>query len=244
MSATNATGLIVERHGAVLSLTLDNAADGNKMSGDMFDTMLDVLRAEANVPQSRVLRIRAKGKTFCTGRERGGREAAAIRHEAARIIEVKRLLRTSSMISIAEVQGDALGFGFGMAILCDFAIVAEHVSLGFPEMKMGLAPSAIMTYLGDYALPRHAFPLVLFGDPFTPADALKIGLINETVAADALSSRADALTDRILALDETAARNCKQFFQTTLQGTFDENCRLAVDTLTVGSLGVLARANR
>src|SRR5476649_1538674 len=214
MSATQSTGLIVERQGAVLSLTLDNAADGNKMSGDMFDSMLEVLRSEANVPQARVLRIRAKGKVFCTGRERGGRDAATIHHEAARILELKRLLRTSSMISIAEVQGDALGFGFGMEILCDFAIVAAQAALGFPEMKMGLAPSAIMTYLGDYALPRHAFPLVLFGDPFTPADALKIGLINETVAADALSSRADALTDRILALDETAARNCKQFFQT------------------------------
>jgi len=243
MSATQNTGLLVERQGGVLTVTLDNAADGNKMSGDMFDTMLETLRAEANYPLARVLHIRATGKAFCTGRERGGRDAKSIRHEAARIIEVKRLLRTSPMISVAEVQGDALGFGFGMAILCDFAIVASHVTLGFPEMKMGLAPAAIMTYLGDYALPRHAFGLVLFGDPVTPADAVKIGLINEAVAADALSSQVGALIERILALDETAARNCKQFFQATLQASFDENCRVAIDTLTVGSLGVLARAN-
>jgi enoyl-CoA hydratase/carnithine racemase len=128
------------------------------------------------------------------------------------------------LISVAEVQGEAFGFGFGLAILCDFALVAERAALGFPEMRHGLAPSAIMSYLGEYTLPRFAFPLVLFGDPMEPKRALQIGLISQIVPAKRLTAEADALIKRILHLDPAAARRCKQFFQNAQQNSFDENC--------------------
>lgn len=232
---------MIDRTEDVLTFTLDNAEHGNQITGVMFDAMLATLQQEASQPSARVLRIRARGKAFCTGRERAGRDVETIRGEAARIIEAKRALRTSPLITVAEVQGDAFGFGFGLAILCDFVLVAEHAVLKFPEMRSGLPPSAIMAYLGEYALPRFAFPLVLFGDPIAPQHALQIGLISQVCTADGLAGEADALVERILRLDPTAVRRCKEFFQTAQQNNFNQNCRLAIDALTVGSLTVLAR---
>lgn len=240
-SASAAPGLVIERTQEVLTFTLDNAKHDNKVTRAMFEAMLATLQEQASRPSARVLRIRARGKVFCTGRERAARNVEAIRNESARIIEVKRALRTSPLISVAEVQGDAFGFGFGLAILCDFVLVAEHASLRFPEMRSGLPPAAIMAYLGEYALPRFAFPLVLFGDPIAPPTAMQIGLISQVCSADRLSAEADALIARILALDPTAARRCKEFFQTAQQNSFDQNCRLAIDALTVGVLTVLAK---
>lgn len=237
----NARGLLVERAGDILSFTLDDTERGNQVTGAMFDTMLVELRREVSHPVARVLRIRARGEVFCTGRERAGRDAEAIRSEAARIIEVKRLLRTSPLISVAEVQGDAYGFGFGLAILCDFVLVAEPAQLGFPEMRHGLPPTAIMAYLGEYTLPRFAFPLVLFGDPISPERALQIGLISQVCSADRLKSDADALVERILALDPSAARRCKEFFLAAQQRSFDQNCNAALEALIAGSLAVLAK---
>jgi methylglutaconyl-CoA hydratase len=98
-----------------------------------------------------------------------------------------------------------------------------------------------MAYLGEYALPRFAFPLVLFGDPITPQQAQQIGLISHVSPVTKLTSDVEALIERILRLDANAARNCKEFFQATLQNTFDQNCRLATDALTAGSMAVLAR---
>jgi methylglutaconyl-CoA hydratase len=125
--------------------------------------------------------------------------------------------------------------------VCDFVYVSSNASLGFPEMKFGLAPAAIMAYLGEYALPRFAFPLVLFGDPIGPERAREIGLISHVSAAASLASDVNALIERILHLDPNAARNCKEFFQATLQNTFEQNCRLAADALTAGSMAVLSR---
>ena len=241
LSDSNVPGLEIERTGQVVTFVLNDAENGNQVSGAMFDAMLAELKAQASRPSAVVLRIRARGPIFCRGRERKGRDVVAIRHEAARIIEVKRLLRTSSLISVAEVQGDAFGFGFGLAILCDFVLVAEHARLGFPEMRSGLPPAAIMAYLGEYALPRFAFPLVLFGDPVDPQQAKQMGLISQVCQPGRLVGEADALIKRILELDPTAARRCKEFFQTAQQNSFDQNCRLAIETLTVGSMIVLAR---
>jgi len=232
--------LVIERAGDVLTFILDNIERGNQITGAMFEAMLAELQREASQPAARVLRIRARGKVFCTGRERAGRNPETIRSEAARIIEVKRLLRTSPLISVAEVQGDAFGFGFGLAILCDFALVAEHAHLGFPEMRAGLPPAAIMAYLGEYTLPRFAFPLVFFGDSINPERALQIGLISQVCPVDRLESEADALVERILQLDPSAARCCKEFFLAAQQNSFDQNCRTAVEALTTGSMAVLA----
>lgn len=240
-SAESAPGVIIERAGDVLTFTLNNGGNENEVTGPMFDAMLAELRREAARPGARALRIRARGKVFCTGRERAGRDSEAVRRESERLIEFKRALRLSPLISVAEVQGDAFGFGFGLAIVCDFVYVAGSASLGFPEMKFGLAPAAIMAYLGEYALPRFAFPLVLFGDPIAPERAREIGLISHISPAASLSSDVNALIERILRLDPNAARNCKEFFQATLQNTFEQNCRLAADALTAGSMAVLSR---
>jgi methylglutaconyl-CoA hydratase len=233
--------VIVERAGDVLTFTLDNAEHGNEVTSAMFDAMLAELRAEACKPTARVLRMRARGKVFCTGRERAGRDVVTIRHESARLIELKRTLRTASLISVAEVQGDAYGFGFGLAIVCDFVLVAEHASLGFPEMRSGLAPAAIMAYLGVYTLPRWAFPLVLFGEPIDPQHALQIGLISQVSPAARLASDANALVERILRLDPESVRRCKEFFLTAQKNSFDQNCRLAIDALTIGSMNALRK---
>ncbi len=230
----------IHRTHDVLTFTLNNPDHGNEVTGPMFDAMLAELRSESPEPRARVLRIRARGKVFCTGRERAARDQASVRAEVSRLIEFKRLVRTSSLISVAEVQGDALGFGMGLAIVTDFPLVAETASLGFPEMTHGLAPAAIMAYLGEYALPRFAFPLVLFGQPFTPQNALEIGLISQVVPAANLSAEADKLISRILQLDPGAARRCKEFFLAAQSNTFEKNCGLAAEALTAGTLAALA----
>ena len=236
-----ATGVVIERAGDVLTFTLDNPSHGNEVTGAMFDAMQAELRSEAAAPVARVLRIRAHGKVFCTGRERAGRDAKSLRAEVRRLVEFKRALRTSPLISVAEVQGDAFGFGFGLAIVCDFVLVAENASLAFPEMHSGLPPSAIMAYLGEYALPRAAFPLVLFGDPISPHRALHIGLISHVCPPEQLAGEANALVARILRLDPEATRRCKEFFLAAQQNSYDENRRHAIRALTEDSLAMLNR---
>jgi enoyl-CoA hydratase/carnithine racemase len=229
----------MERDGDVLVMTLDNPP-GNEITGAMFDAMLEALRAEAVSLRARVLRIRAEREAFCLGRERAGRDEASIRAEVTRLIALKHAVMASPMISVAEVQGDAAGFGVGLAVACDFTVVAETATLSFPEMRKGLPPAAIMAYLGRYALPKHVFPLLLLAPDFTAAHARDIGLVTQVARRDALRGDVDDLVRRILALDPDAVRQCKAFFRAAQDGALDDNFSRATDLLTARTLRLLA----
>src|SRR5258708_39156462 len=97
-NANAGNGVLIDRIEDVLPFTLDNSSHGNEVTGVMFDAMLAELRKEASKPRARVLRIRARGNVFCTGRERAGRTPAAIRRESARILKFKAALRSSPLI--------------------------------------------------------------------------------------------------------------------------------------------------
>jgi methylglutaconyl-CoA hydratase len=243
-SSLSTPSVLITLAAGVLTFTLDNQAAGNEVTGPMFDAMLASLSEQAARPTARVLRLRANGPTFCTGRERVGRDAASLRSEVTRLIELKKALRNTSLITIAEVQGDAHGFGAGLAILCDFTLVSSQASLAFPEMRKGLPPAAIMAYLGSYSLPKALFGWVLFGDAFTPEQALAAGLVTRVCAPETLSDEAAALADRVLLLDEEGVRHCKAFFQQAQESTLEQNFRLATEGLVVSSLRLMDAARR
>src|ERR1700687_5745276 len=87
-SPTAGKEVVIDRTADVLTFTLDNSSHGNEVTGVMFDAMLAELRKDASKPRARVLRIRARGNVFCTGRERAGRTAPAIRRESAPVLQV------------------------------------------------------------------------------------------------------------------------------------------------------------
>src|SRR5260370_35035489 len=99
--APSPIGVLIDRTADVLTFTLDNSSNGNEVNGAMFDAMLAELHREGLRPRARVLRIRARGSTFCTGREHAGRTTATIRRESLRLLKFKAALRCRALISIA-----------------------------------------------------------------------------------------------------------------------------------------------
>ncbi|MGV7243933.1 enoyl-CoA hydratase/isomerase family protein, partial [Caballeronia sp. M23-90] len=65
-------------------------------------------------------------------------------------------------------------------------------------------------------------------------------LVTRVCAPDALQADTDALVERILALDETGARQCKSFFQNAEESSLEHNFRCATETLTVSALRLMA----
>jgi len=101
---------------------------------------------------------------------------------------------------IACVNGFALGGGCELALACTMRIASENAKLGQPEVKLGVIPG----YGGTQRLPRlvgkgQAMQLVLTGEMISAQEALRIGLVNEVVAAAELIPRAEAIAKKIIA---------------------------------------------
>jgi enoyl-CoA hydratase len=113
-------------------------------------------------------------------------------------------------VSIAAVNGVALGGGCELALACDLRIAAEHAVFGLPEPTLGIIPGAG----GTQRLPRivglgRAKEMILTGARWDAAQALSYGLVSAVVPAAGLLEAARAMAERVLALGPLAVRLAK-----------------------------------
>jgi enoyl-CoA hydratase/carnithine racemase len=158
--------------------------------------------SEAAAQRARVLLLRGSGRAFCAGadlKERKGMDLAArLAHNAA-IRGAIDTVAGARFVTIAVLNGLALGGGLELALACDLRIAAAGITLGLPESRVGAFPGAG----GTQRLPRligvsRALQLMLSGEPVSSEYALSIGLVNEVVAPEELDARAHSFA-RMLA---------------------------------------------
>ena len=94
--------------------------------------------------------------------------------------EVLNRLEDLPQPTIAALNGIVLGGGIEMALCCDYRILAQEVTLGFPEIGIGLFPgSGGLVRLPQLVGKTKAKELMLFGEKISAQEALDIGLVNE-----------------------------------------------------------------
>lgn len=121
---------------------------------------------------------------------------------------------------IAAVSGFALGGGCELALACDLRIASERAKFGQPETLLGIIPGGGGTQrMARLIGPSRAKELILTGRQVGAEEALRIGLVNEVVAADELHDRALALAAELAAGAVVAQGLAKQAVDRGLQGS-------------------------
>jgi methylglutaconyl-CoA hydratase len=207
----------------------------NLYSLEVCRRLTELLR---NPPEgAHILRLRAAGDAFCLGRERGGTTPAEVRTEAEVLVALMRALRTTRLVTVAEVQGDAAGFGVGLAAFSDVSIALETARFSFPEVGIGLAPALVLAWLPRVVGEREAFWLTATGERITAARAVELGLINATAgSAEELRKQAD---ERVAALGGRSPRvhaDIKAMLRMFAEVGDDVALDVSLDRLVVGSL--------
>jgi 2-(1,2-epoxy-1,2-dihydrophenyl)acetyl-CoA isomerase len=187
----------------VATVTLDRPAAYNALTADMLESLLATFRALAKDPDVRAIVFTGAGKGFCSGQALNDRRALPDEHADISIAVVEyynpllELLITYEKPTIAAINGVAAGAGLGLALACDFRIVAEDAVFTTAFVKIGLACDAGTTLL----LPRiagyaAALELCLTGERFDAQRAHALGLATELVPAGAAAAEAAAFARR------------------------------------------------
>ncbi len=123
------------------------------------------------------------GRAFCSGHDLK-QEAEPIsededRRRLQRVQDVTRTVRQAPFGVIAAVHGYALGAGCEFALCCDLIVASRDAIFGFPEVSVGLGVTGGISRLLPLTVgPAKAKELVLLGERFSAAEALRLGLIN------------------------------------------------------------------
>jgi methylglutaconyl-CoA hydratase len=186
-----------------------------------------------------VLRVRAVGEAFCLGRERGGTSTApgVVRGEAETLVAVTRAFRRTRLVTVAEVQGDAAGFGVGVLAACDVAVAVADARISFPEVGIGLAPALVLAWLPRKIGERQAFWLTATGEKITAARAAELGLLNAVVgSAEELRKDVDERVALLRARSPRVHADIRDMLRAFGAVGDDQALDMSIDRLVVGSL--------
>ena len=181
--------------------------------------------------------MRAAGEVFCLGRERAGSTPGDLRSETQTLVRLHRALRTTPLVTIAEVHGDAAGFGVGLLAACDVAVAVSGASMWFPEVGIDLAPALVLAWLPRTVGERQAFWLTATGERISAARAMELGLLNEVVGSpEALAKDVQARVDALRSRNPRVHTEIKDMLRACGPLDEDQALELSVDRLVVGAL--------
>jgi enoyl-CoA hydratase/carnithine racemase len=200
------------RDGAVLTVTLDRPDRLNAQTPDTWSA-LAAIGADLD-PAVRVVVVRGSGRSFSAGLDRRlfdpspgargglgelGRLPAAEAQQRIRGYQAGfRWLRSPGIVSVAAVQGHAIGAGAQLALACDLRVLAEDASLRLPETTLGIVPDLTGTSTLVQAVGySRALEICLTGRAVAAAEARAIGLATAVVPPAELDA---AVADLVAAL--------------------------------------------
>jgi len=179
----NKTNVHTEIEGSHATITFSTDEGLNVLSTDVlhsFGAAIARVRKEHGV---RTTVVQAKGKVFIAGADI--KEMTSFKpddaHEYGSLGQsVMSDLASLPSITVAAIQGAAMGGGLEVALACDFRVAVKSAKLGLPEVTLGLIPGwGGVVRLTQLIGPSRAKRIFLSAAPVSGEDALELGLVDE-----------------------------------------------------------------
>jgi methylglutaconyl-CoA hydratase len=208
-------GVKIDRDGPVAIVTMLRTSAANALSRALVTDLAQAfaqLAAEAAPPAAVVL-TGAGDKAFCAGADLKERRGMSFDETRGFLEQLGTLIDTIAGFPrpvVAALNGVAFGGGFELALACDLRVAADHVTLGLPEVRLGIIPGAGGTQrLARVAGIGVAKELILTGKRIDATRALALGLVTTVVPGAQLMSTAVALGREIAEAGPLAVAQAK-----------------------------------
>src|SRR5262249_4631921 len=179
----------------VATLTFNRPEKLNALSAELISSSMEALRAWSADPAVGAIVVSGAGRAFCAGGD-VSTMAKDTEHSLEEKIDRLREWQEPSWVlygipkvTIAAVNGFAMGAGLGVCLACDLRIASDQAKFGTAYAKVGYGGDFGTTWLlTRYAGAPKAKELMFFGDIIDAAEAQRIGLVNRVVAHDQLQA--------------------------------------------------------
>ena len=220
--------IICNQDGPVLTITLNRPERLNAFSAEMFADVGGAVQMVSEMRNIRIVVFTGAGRAFCSGADltnvadyhsesEGDTLAEGIRQAQGVFDSVEAL----PQVTIAAINGHAVGAGLQIGLACDFRIAVTGAKLGLSDVKIGIIPALGATT----RLPRliglaKTKELILTGDLILSEEALKIGMINQVVEKEELEEAVKELAEKLASRAPLAIETAKRLLNS--DATLDE----------------------
>ncbi|QIT55799.1 enoyl-CoA hydratase/isomerase family protein [Aquisalimonas sp. 2447] len=196
---SNEASILVERTAGIAQVSMNRPERHNAFDDTFIAELTGILKDLERDQSVRVVVLGGNGKSFSAGADLNWmqRMAGYTREQneadALALAELMETLDGLGKPTIAKVHGAAFGGGVGLVACCDIAIASENATFCLSEVKLGLIPAAISPYVVKAMGEQHARRYFVTAERFGSAEAVRIGLVHEHVAAASLDARVEEL---------------------------------------------------
>lgn len=212
------SAVITERRGRALWIIINRPERRNAINAEVMHGIIAGIDEAESDPQLRVIVLTGAGdKAFCAGGDLApAADGAPFSVDPSRpqnpVVDAFKRIERCNLPILARVNGHALAGGFGLVCACDLAVAVDSALFGTPESRIGLFPMMIMPAMLRVLPARKFMELCMTGESIDAREALRIGVLNEVVAAADFDTRIAAWTDLLASRSPTAIRLGKQGF--------------------------------
>jgi enoyl-CoA hydratase/carnithine racemase len=233
-----AAGLHLDVSDAVATVTLDRPDKRNAQTPAMWHALAAI--GEQLPDTTRVVVVRGAGQSFSAGLDRAMLDPGT--GDVARLLDLDddaiskavdgfqqgfTWLRDPRFVSIAAVQGYAIGAGFQLALSCDLRVVADDVQLSMKEAALGLVPDLTGTKpLVEAVGYQRALEICATTRMIGADEAVSIGLALTAVPADQLETTVADLAQALTANVAGAVVETKRLLQSAAEEDLETQRRL------------------
>ena len=205
----------------VLRLIMNNLDQKNALSESMMSILMDEIRGASSDHSIRVIVLAANGNVFSSGHDLKEITAARESEDNGEVYfknlfdycsSLMQLIVNTPQPVIAEVDGVATAAGCQLVASCDLAIASHESRFATPGVNLGLFCSTPMVALSRNVNKKNAMEMLLTGDFISAEKAKEIGLINNTVPKEDLTSEVDRLAEKIASKSTMTVATGKRAF--------------------------------
>jgi methylglutaconyl-CoA hydratase len=187
----------------VVFVTINRPQKKNAFDAATIAALHEAFETLHGADRVRVVFIRGAGGTFSAGadlnwmRDAAGWSEADNRTDAMGLARMLKALHDVPALTVAIVEGSAMGGGAGIVAACDMAVAVAGTRFAFSEVKLGLIPATIAPYVVEAVGARRARQLFLTGNIFDADYAAHAGLIDMVLPEGSVDQFIEMLSDSL-----------------------------------------------
>lgn len=237
---TVAQEVLIEKKSYCLEVKLNRPEVHNAFNPSVIEILTEVFAQTARASDIRVVLLTGSGPSFCAGADLGWMKSMvkatkkANEKDANVLFEMFAQAASCPTPIVGRLHGNVMGGGLGLAAICDIAIAEADTKFCFSEVRLGLAPAVISSFVLKKMSQSIAREYILTGQVFTADVALRSGLVQFTGRELEMNAYLQKTIDVFGRIGPEAVRHAKELIDHVLMASSK-----GVRTKSVGTIAAL-----
>jgi enoyl-CoA hydratase/carnithine racemase len=206
--------ILTTQKDGVLTIEFNRPQKKNAITAEMYATLAEALFAAREDAAVRAVMITGNRDVFTAGNDLQDFMNHPPSDDDSPVFRFLREISHAPKPLVAAVCGPAVGVGTTMLLHCDLVYAGDNAQFSLPFVQLGLVPEAASSLLLPELVGYHsAAERLLLGEPFGADEALKMGLVNAVLPANAVAGHARVQAEKLAALPAAAVRATKRLMK-------------------------------